>query len=329
MASAYLGPESHTPLSVISESYQLATRYHIPDYGDDQQFRFGKEYEEKMYSFLHEHLELDTTDKMVYVGDIRGSLCNSIEDRFCLVHPVQTVIPGHFHFAETESGYKMLPIRISHVGAEEFFRKLSEDKSPDKPKYDKILVKDCVRYLADPRTTYAKMAASLAPGGKLLVIHRPGQLSTLPYFTDARQRLSENDIPYTDIIRDLQACRLDVSWELECLPVRMPKTKWLAMVKEQFPTQMEILSGMEVTSGIRELTEGVLKYEGEMVEFIDRLLFISASPSSRYSRQQVHRQGAADPMASQQQKGLKYIMKMCPDEFNELRRTSLTEDVFK
>ena len=67
-------------------------------------------------------------------------------------------------------------------------RKLSENPAPDKPKYDKILVKDCVRYLADPRETYANMVASLAPGGKLLLIHRPGQLSTLPYFSDAKQR---------------------------------------------------------------------------------------------------------------------------------------------
>ena len=48
----------------------------------------------------------------------------------------------------------------------------------------------------------------------------------------------------------------------------MRKTKWLSMVQEKFPTQMEILSGKEVTSGVRELSEGVLKYEGDWVSCV-------------------------------------------------------------
>jgi hypothetical protein len=42
---------------------------------------------------------------------------------------------------------------------------------------------------------------------------------------------------------------------------------------------MEIMSDAEITSGVRELSEGILKYEGENVELVDRLLFISVSPS--------------------------------------------------
>ncbi|KAK3784166.1 hypothetical protein RRG08_030956 [Elysia crispata] len=327
MASAYLGPEIHRPLAVIAESYQ--TRLRIPALEEEERYRFGKLYEQKMFSLLHEHLELGTTDKLVYVGDIKGSMSEAVEEKFCLVHPVQTVIPGHFHYAETEGGAKMLPIRIAHVGAEEFFRNLAEDKSPDKPKYDRILVDDCVRYLAEPRVTYKNMVASLAPQGRLLLIHRPGDLSTLPYFSDARQRLSDNEIAYSDIIRDLQACRLDVSWELECLPVRMPKRKWLAMLRERYPTHTEILSQMEVVSGIRELSEGVLKYEGEMVEFIDRQLFISATPCRLPKGiPSVTRGGAElDPSPAQNRPRLKYVMKICPDELRDLRKKP-DEDLF-
>ncbi|GFO37401.1 methyltransferase type 11 [Plakobranchus ocellatus] len=320
MASAYLGPEIHRPLSVISESYQ--TRLRIPSLGEEERYRFGKEYETKLFSLLHEHLELGTTDKMVYVGDIKGSMSEAIEEKFCLVHPVQTVIPGHFHYAETEGGAKMLPIRIAHVGAEEFFRNLAENESADKPQYDRILVDDCVRYLAEPRVTYKNMVSSLAPNGRLLLIHRPGDLSTLPYFSDARQRLSENEIAYSDIIRDLQACRLDVSWELECLPVRMPKRKWLAMLRERYPTQTEILSQMEVVSGIRELSEGVLKYEGDMVEFVDRQLFISATPCRLPTGIPTVKRGGAELELTPKKElpPLKYVMKICPEQLKELRR---------
>ncbi|CAL1530317.1 unnamed protein product [Lymnaea stagnalis] len=317
MASAYLGPERHRPLAVISESYQTRLSVACPGGGDG--FSFGLEYEKKLQTLLDQHLELGTTDRLVYVGDARGSLAQTIADRFCLIHPVQTVIPGHFHYAETEDGYHVVPIRISHVGAEEFFRNLSEDELTDKPKYDRILVEDCVRYLAEPQATYKNMTASLTPDGKILIIHRPGELSTLPIFNDAKLRLTNSEIPYTDIIKDLQACRLDVSWELESLPVLMPKTKWLSMVKMKFPTQMEILSQLEIEAGIRELTEGVLKYEGDMVEFVDRLMFITATPCRQPATLPTLHRSGAELMTEPQETPLKLVMKLSPEKLRELR----------
>jgi hypothetical protein len=53
----------------------------------------------------------------------------------------------------------------------------------------------------------------LAPGGKLVIIHRPSNLNTLPLFGDARERLESNETPYMDIINDLQECKLDTQWE--------------------------------------------------------------------------------------------------------------------
>lgn len=85
------------------------------------------------------------------------------------------------------------------------------------------------------------------------------------YLTYFLRRLTDNDISYPEIIKDLQLCNLDVTWKVECLPVCMPKRKWLAMLKDKFPTQTEIFSEMEIVSGIRELSEGILKYEGDMV----------------------------------------------------------------
>ena len=49
------------------------------------------------------------------------------------------------------------------------------------------------------------------------------------------------------------------------------------MIKEKFPPVMEVMSTFEIKAGLRELSEGILKYEGNMVEFQDRLMFISAS----------------------------------------------------
>ena len=42
----------------------------------------------------------------------------------------------------------------------------------------------------------------------------------------------------------------------------LPKLKWYAMMKERFPPQLELISDFEVNATIRELSEGILKYEG-------------------------------------------------------------------
>ncbi|XP_059176182.1 uncharacterized protein LOC131955895 [Physella acuta] len=318
MASAYLGPERHPPLSVISESFQ--TKLNIPTLLPEDMLSFGVEYEKTFYSLVDEYLQLGTTDKLIYIGDTRGSIAQIIEEKFCLIQPVQTVVPGHFHYVETEDGYKVLPIRISHVGAEEFFRNLTETQSTEK--FDRILLNDCVRYLEEPRTMYQNMLKCLTPNGRILLIHRPAELTTLPYFTDAKHRLVENELSYTEIIKDLQDCRLDVAWQLECLPIQMKKKRWLGMLREKYPTQMEVLSQNEVVSGIRELTEGSMKYQGCMVEFNDRLLFITATPCQQQATvPSLHRKGA-DQVCVPQETCLKFTMKVSPKQLTEL-----TEDV--
>ncbi|KAK7485622.1 hypothetical protein BaRGS_00023071, partial [Batillaria attramentaria] len=132
--------------------------------------------------------------------------------------------------------------------------------------------------------------------------------------------LADNDVPYMDIVRDLQGVKLDVQWELEVVPVTMAKRKWLAMVRDHYPPQMEIMSHTEVLSGLRELTEGVLKYEGNQVEFTDRLLFIKATQSrlengypsvQRYSARQF------EPFPAQ--RDLKLTMKLSTDSITPAR----------
>nr|KAG5698574.1 hypothetical protein BaRGS_027085 [Batillaria attramentaria] len=99
MASAYLGPESPRPLAVISESYR--GQYRLPELGGEDRLSLGPEYEEQLFSLLHKYLELGTTDTLCYIGDTRDGLAARIEKRFCMMEPVRTLVPGHFHYAET------------------------------------------------------------------------------------------------------------------------------------------------------------------------------------------------------------------------------------
>lgn len=304
MASFQLGPESPRPFSVISETdlRSSLTLTHVPQ---RERFDFGPLYERKMCELIHRYLELDPTDRLCYVGNSRGSLVPLLQDRFCLLKPVTSVIPGHIHYEESPN-HRMLPVKVANVGAEDYFRRASESYSGRH--FDKILLNDAVRYLAEPRKTYSDVLDTLEDFGRLLIIHRPGSMNSLPVFQDAKTRITETEDHYIGIIRDLQSLGLDVEWQVECLPVTMPTSKWYAMVADRFPPQMEMTSPYEVVSGLRELSEGILKYTGDDIEFVDRLLFISATRTVLTQQSSIARHQAA-PLGNP----MKYEMEVTPD----------------
>ncbi|KAL4218265.1 hypothetical protein ACF0H5_023001 [Mactra antiquata] len=279
MAFSYLGPESPRPLAVISEGFQK--RFRIPNFPAWEEYTFGAQYDKHLFQNINKYMELETTDRLCYIGETKGSLADAIVSRFCLLKPMLTVVPGHYSYVETDSS-KMLPIRVANVGSEEFFRLQAKEKPENRQQFDKIIIKDAIRYFENPIEMYTNIMKCLTKSGKLLIIHRASTINTLPVFENAKQRLEETEIPFDDIIKDLKSCDFDVQWEIECLPILISKRKWYSLLTSKFPPQMEILTDFEVRSGIRELSEGIMKYEGDMVEFNDRLLFIVVSnPASR------------------------------------------------
>ena len=195
---------------------------------------------------------------------------------FCLLEPVLSVLPGYTHHQVTNDEKMSIPVPIAYTGAEEYFRGVALHPE-NMPLFDRVLLKDSVQYFTNPKEVYKNVMKTVSEFGKMMIIQRPHNVNTLPIFTDAKRRFAEIEDPYIAIIKDLQNCGFDVEWEVECIPVVMQKTKWLKMLQDRFPPQMEIVSQFEVKNGLRELSEGVLKYEGEIVEFQDRLLFVTAS----------------------------------------------------
>lgn len=225
-----------------------------------------------------------------------------------------TVIPGHYNYVETDEN-KVLPIRVAHVGSEEFFRLQVKEKDGQRQLFDKIIIKDALRYFENPVEMYSNIMKCLRKRGKMLIVHRPSSINTLPIFRNAKQRLEDNEVPYDDIIKDLKALDFDVQWEIECLPIQISKKRWYSMLESKFPPQMEIMSDFEVRSGIRELSEGIMKYEGDIVEFNDRLLFIVVSNlcEKRRGYPSIKRYNADDLIPFHTTSNLNYSMEVSPE----------------
>ena len=125
------------------------------------------------------------------------------------------------YFQETGS-HKLIPTKIPNGGAEDFFKTEVSDRPQ---RFDKVLLKDTVNYLEYPKEFYKNVLATLKEDGRLLIIQRPGPMNTLPVFEEAKERFSEHDQSYLNIINDLQSLGLSVEWEIECLPIVMPKLR--------------------------------------------------------------------------------------------------------
>ena len=160
-----------------------------------------------------------------------------------------TVIPGLYNYAETDS-QKMLPIRVAHVRAGEYFRLHAKEKPENKINFDKIILKDVIRFFENPLEVYENIMKCLSKNGRLLIIYRPTNLNTLPVFEEARQQLEDNETSYMDIIKDLLSLDYNLEWEVECLPVGMPTRNWYSMLHSKFPPQLEIMSDYEMFSGV-------------------------------------------------------------------------------
>ncbi|XP_071951151.1 uncharacterized protein [Antedon mediterranea] len=288
-------PKYPQPFSVISEHWQ--GQLNVTEKADDDLFSFGSIYDENLFKQIHKHLELDTHDRFAYVGCSKGSYAEKIKEKFCLLQPIANIFPGVIFYEET-SNQRLLPFKIDHIGAEQYFRELSEGLTEDKePPFDKIILHGAFEHFTNPKETFRHIMKTLTKEGKLLIIHRPAPMSTLPFFTEANKRFVKEDSndPYLKILRCLQSQRVDVKWDVEVLPIVMPKVKWLAMLNQKFPPQMEIISTFEIMTGVRELTEGMFKYQGDQVEFFDRLMFVTVSrPYGNDSYPNIQRYGTSD-----------------------------------
>jgi hypothetical protein len=91
---------------------------------------------------MEKYADIAIDERVCYVGEERGSLAPVLERLLCLVHPIESVVPGYVHYEQTDGGKHLVPVRAPNIGAEEHF-----DALPEAPLYDKVIVKDAISYV--------------------------------------------------------------------------------------------------------------------------------------------------------------------------------------
>jgi len=158
--------------------------------------------------------------------------------------------------------------------------------------FDKIILYNSIHLFSDTITELLHFVNALIDRGRLLIIHRPFRLNTLPFPADVLDRLRSADLSLEHLISTIQLLGLQFHWEVENSKVVTSRQKWLDMIQQGgFPPGKQDHETQAIdnpdkmfsttSDGVRELMTGVLRYAGDSnIEFVDRMVFITVNRAS-------------------------------------------------
>ena len=153
--------------------------------------------------------------------------------------------------------------------------------------FDKIVVYNSIHLFPDITTELLHFINALTDQGRLLIIHRPFRLNTLPFPANVLDRLRSSDLTLEQLISTVQLLGLEFYWEVENSKVVTSRQKWLNLIQcggfppfQQYHKSQAIHDPDKKSSftsdGADELMTGVLRYAGDSdIEFVDRMVFIT------------------------------------------------------
>lgn len=159
--------------------------------------------------------------------------------------------------------------------------------------FDKIIIYNSIHLFPDITAALLRFVNALTDRGRLLLIHRPIRLNTLPFPAHIVERLRSTDLSLEYLISTIQSLGLEFCWEVEHSRVVTSRRKWLDMIqcggfppcKQHHETQPVNITDNTQTAtasdGVHELMTGILRYAGDSdIEFVDRMVFLTVSRAS-------------------------------------------------
>jgi len=159
--------------------------------------------------------------------------------------------------------------------------------------FDKIIICNSIHVFSDLITVLLRFVDALTDRGRLLVIHRPIRLNTLPLPKEIVDQLRSSDLSLECLISTIQSLGLRFHWEVEDTRVVTTRWKWLDMIQHgRFPLreqdkETEATNNPEETAsttqsdGVHQLLTGILRYAGDdNIEFVDRMVFLTVNRAS-------------------------------------------------
>ncbi len=142
-----------------------------------------------------------------------------------------------------------------------------------KTPFSKMLLKEVIHHITDRERFWNHVHEALPHEGKLLIITRPQRIA-FPFFDAAKEAFAKNQPPHESIETELQKSGFHIITQCRSHTFTLPKESWYEMLRHRFMSDLGVFSDEEIEEGILEIES---RYEGETIDIIDHLIFITAT----------------------------------------------------
>ena len=141
---------------------------------------------------------------------------------------------------------------------------------------DAILVKEMLHHVRDRAAVIAGLARLLRPGGRMLVVMLPDEL-TYPLFAAARELFAQQQPDPAGVAGEMRAAGLDTGLTYESFPLTFPTERYLGMVRNRYMSLLSAFDDEQLEAGIAEIRAAHPEQE---ISFTEALAFALGTASS-------------------------------------------------
>jgi SAM-dependent methyltransferase len=135
---------------------------------------------------------------------------------------------------------------------------------------DAMLLKEVLHHAGDRPAVIAGLAGLLRPGGRMLVVQLPAQIS-YPLFGEALELFSSQQPDPADIAAAMRAAGLAAELTYESFPLVFDTERYLQMVRNRYMSLLAYFDDEHLEAGIAEIRR---THPGEKITFADTFAFV-------------------------------------------------------
>jgi len=136
--------------------------------------------------------------------------------------------------------------------------------------YDAILLKEMLHHVEDPAAVISGLARLLRPGGRLLVVMLPTQIS-YPLFAAALELFTAHQPDPAIIAGNVRTAGLYTALTYQSFPLTFPAERYLQMVRDRYMSLLSHFDDAQLKAGVDEIRQA---HPGETFAFTDTFAFV-------------------------------------------------------
>jgi len=133
-----------------------------------------------------------------------------------------------------------------------------------------MLLKEMLHHVDDRPAVIAGLARLLRPGGRMLIVMLPKQIS-YPLFAAALELFIRQQPDPADVADEMRGAGLAVEVTYESLPLSFPTERYLQMVRNRYMSLLSYFDDEQLEVGVAEIRRA---HPGAEITFTDTFAFI-------------------------------------------------------